>query len=386
MKAIINTKIVLPDSIIMDGTLLYDERIVDFGETGEVEIPAGAQIIDAKGKYTIPGFIDTHVHGCGSTQFKDDVPAVTAHFLDHGTTTIMASLAYGDDFDTYMRGIDYIREESKRGTGRTIGGMYMEGPYMNPAFGASASGNKWKGKINPDEYRPIVDKAADFVRVWCIDPAREGIEEFCKYARKVNPSVRFAMGHCECKYEDMEKLKKYGLCDQVHHTNATGIVHRLDPINQSGIRDSGPDEACWYDDDIYAELISDEYGVHVAPFMLRMIAKIKGMDKIILITDSSVSDGAKPSAKYAKITDIGFDEEGGVSGSKIAMDGACHNFMKHTGYGICHVSRFASGNPAKMLGLYDEVGSIAVGKRANLLISDDVFNIEHVIFGGDTVR
>jgi len=251
---------------------------------------------------------------------------------------------------------------------------------MNTLYGSDNKNLKWKGKISAEEFTKVVDTAGDFVKVWCIAPEREGIEDFVKYAKKVNPSVVFSIGHSDAGNEEIYKLKRYGLINQTHHCNAVVV-----PGIMKGVKGIGNDEVCLYDDEIYAELICDCLGIHVHPFLLRLVTKIKGIDKIILITDSCAWGDNKCHKDVAYSPDLAYDSAGHLSGSRMTMDGACRNMMKHTGYGLCHVIKFATANPAKMAGIFDEVGSIARGKKANLIIIDDMINLENVIFEGETL-
>ncbi|MEG1524800.1 MAG: amidohydrolase family protein [Clostridia bacterium] len=388
MLAITNTKLILEDSILPDGVLLMDEdRILCFGPASKVNIPADAAIIDAHGNYTAPGFIDVHCHGGNDVFFYEDPLKAAEMFLPHGTTTLLPALYQSMTFEQYLMAIDRIRAVMTQGAGRIIDGFYMEGPFMNPKYGSDANNVKWHGSIDEKVMRELVDYAAGDARVWCVAPERDDIEMFCQYAKQVNPQVVFSMGHTECKPYMAYRLKKYGLRNHTHHCNATAVINPIIPSN-TGIRDVGPDEACLYDDDMYAELIADSRGIHVKPHMLRLVVKVKGLDRVILITDHFPSDCANPKGEImggTKAPDLGYDEQGWVCGSRMTMDVACRNMMLHTGYGLCHVVKFASLNPARMLGIDDKVGSIEKGKLANLVIIDDMIHVQKVIFHGEIV-
>lgn len=378
MIAIINAKLVLEEGILWNGILLMDgEKIVDFGNENEIEIPDGTEIIDACGKYVGPGFVDIHNHGGNGAKFENDPEAASLHFLSHGETTVLAALYFDLDLDGYTSAIEKIRKAKKAGgASRIIEGLYMEGPYMNPKYGSWPEKNKWSGPIDRTQYEKLVDFAGDFARIWALAPERAGIEAFIQYAKKVNPDVVFSVGHSEATPDQVYALEHYGLKLQTHCTNATNA-----PSDMAGTRGCGPDEACLYNSNLYAEVICDSNAVHVKPHMLRMITKIKGIDKVILITDSSAFDGDSPK-ELQYITDLCFDGNNDLSGSKLTMDQACRNMMAHTSCGICQVFRMACLNPAKVLGIEQETGSIQRGKRANLVIVDDTINVEKVIFNG----
>ena len=136
---------------------------------------------------------------------------------------------------------------------------------------------------------------------------------------------------------------------------------------------------------MYAELICDQVGVHVDPDLIKMLLKIKGPDRVILITDHSARSGDFTNNEADGIAygpDLNYDYEGHLSGSHLTMDNAIRNLMRHTGYGLCHAIRMATLNPAKLLGIDDQVGSLEVGKKANLVIMDDAVNVDTVILEG----
>ena len=247
---------------------------------------------------------------------------------------------------------------------------------MNPKFGAMPERNKWKGAIAEDAYKEVVDTAGTDAFVWSVAPEREGIEEFVQYAGKVNPHAVFAVGHSEATPAQVRKMKRYGLRIQTHCMDATGNYSEW-----VGTRGAGPDEACLNDPDMYAELICDSGAVHVNKDLINLIVRTKGVDKVVLITDSFVSDLPAPE-KLKHITDLIFDENCWLSGSKLTMNVACRNIMSHTNCGIAQAFLMASRNPARAIGLDDEIGTIEEGKLANLVFVDDVFNVKKVILGG----
>jgi N-acetylglucosamine-6-phosphate deacetylase len=120
--------------------------------------------------------------------------------------------------------------------------------------------------------------------------------------------------------------------------------------------------------------------------MLRLIKKIKGDDRIILIADAFVEHGPIPDGDlYEGADDINFDFAGEIAGSKMILDGPCRNMMTHTGASLCQVFKYASTNPANVLGLYDR-GRIAKGNVANLLVVDPEFTVLGVYLGGKRVK
>lgn len=381
MIAIHNANIVLENGILWDGVLLVNEgKILAFGKAADLSIPENAQIIDAQDAYVGPGFVDIHVHGGGGSNMYTEPLKAAEFFLRHGTTTLLATPSYDLCFEEFCSA---IREEKAAmaagGAGRIIAGLYLEGPYMNTKYGAGAFRNPWRGPIDPEQYQQLVDEAGSAAKVWAIAPEREGLLPFLEYARKVNPDVLFAVGHSEATPAQIRALGKYRPVLQTHCTNATGRTNE-----SPGVRSVGPDEYCLQEPDVYTELICDSYAVHVCPDMLQLVLHCKGLSRTILITDSTVHDCPNP-PRLAHVTDLNFDERGGISGSKLTMDQACKNLMTHTNCGIAQAFLLASRNPARVLGLDNEIGTIAVGKKANLVFIDDKFRVQQVLLEGDPI-
>ena len=381
MKAIINAELVMRDHLIPEAVLfMEDGKIAGFGEMRTTAIPEGCEIIDAEGKYVAPGLVDIHTHTGGEHQFwQDPIPAAQFH-LDHGTTTVLPASYARLTKEQYIQMATNIREAMATPGGENIGGMYLEGPYINPAYGSNRAANPWNEKpIIPEDYEPMIEACADLARVWGLGPEQENVENFVIAAKKANPSLRFAVTHSEATPQQIEKLMPYGLCIGTHHTNATGTI-----VNYPECRGVCVDEAVNYNRDIYAELICDSRGIHVDPYMLRLVRKIKGDDRIILISDRTYGDAPKPEG-YENVDDINFDKWGDIAGSKLTLEVACRNWMKHTGASIVDCFKVASYNAARAVGFTDR-GEIRQGLRADLVFTDHKMNISKVILGGEVVR
>ena len=377
MTAIINATLVMRDHLIPEAALLIEDGVIhSFGEMRTFAVPEGCEIIDAEGLFVGPGLIDIHNHAGNGHWFYDE-PIEAAQFnLQHGTTTILACLYFNMNGQQLLEQIDCVKEAMAKPEGASIAGFYMECPYMNPKFGADRENNPWKGPIKREEYQPIIDAVGTDAKVWVLAPERENILQFVLDARKNNPTVKFSVGHSEASPQQIEALMPYGLCIGTHHTDATG-----DRVFYPEVRGVCVDEAVNYNREIYAELICDSRGIHVDPYMLRLVRRIKGDDRIILISDACVFDGPIPEG-YDGVTDLCFDFAGEIAGSKLSLDVACRNMMKHTGASIVDVFRFASYNPSRVIGLLDR-GEIAVGKRADLVIVDHWMKVNKVIFKGE---
>ena len=377
MIAIKNAVLVMRDHLIPEGVLLIEAgKISAFGEMRRMSIPEGGEVLDAKGAFLGPGFVDIHTHSDGRVFFQDDPVTASRHHLKHGTTTVLPALYFSMDTEEYVKAVGIIRRAMKEKTCANIGGLYMEGPYLNPKYGCDKESNPWQGSVDRADYGPIIDAAWDLAKVWALAPERENILDFVLDVKARNPAAVFSVAHSEASPQQIEALMPYGLRIGTHHTNATG-----DRPMYPECRGVCVDEAVNYNREIYAELICDSRGIHVDPYMLRLVRKIKGDDRIILISDAYACDGPVPPG-YEDVSDINFDHTGEIAGSKMTLDIACRNMMKHTGASIVNVFQYASYNPARAVGFFDR-GEIAVGKRADLVLVDYNMNIKKVIMKGE---
>jgi N-acetylglucosamine-6-phosphate deacetylase len=345
--AIVNTTLVMPDYLIPNAAIVIEDgKIVDFGKKINTE---GMEIIDAEGAYTGPGLVDIHTHADGDTFFTEDPVKVSKRLLSHGITDVMPALYFSATSDELIEQIKLIRGAKESGEAPNIIGLYMEAPYMNPKFGCNKENNPWRYDIKREDYISLLEYAKDFVRVWVVAPERENIEAFVKDAKAINPNAIFSVGHSEAAPRDIEKLMPYGLKLATHHLNATGTIERYPECRSACV-----DETALYNDSIFVELICDKVGIHVEPYLLRYVKKVKGDDRVILISDAFVDHGPIPDGDlYEGATDINFDFTGEIAGSKMILDGSCRNMMVHTGASLCQIFKYASRNPATVLGLTD---------------------------------
>ena len=377
MTAIINATLVMRDHLIPEAVLFIEDGLIKaFGEMRTTPVPEGCEIIDADGAYVGPGFVDIHLHAGPTGRIFNEPVKSCQHHLHQGTTSMMPALYFSMNRDELVWGIETIREAAKLPECANIVGMYMEGPYMNPKFGSHRESNPWRNPVNREDYMPVIEAGAGFVKVWSLAPERENIEQFVVDAKKADPSVYFAVGHSEASPQQIEALMPYGLRLGTHHTNSTGDLPKYPECRGVCV-----DETVNYNREIYAEMICDSQGIHVDPYMLRLVRKIKGEDRFILITDATYCDAPSPPG-YEHITDLYYDETGEIAGTNLTLNVACRNMMKHTGASIVDVFRYASYNPSRAVGLLDR-GEIRKGLRADLVICDHQMHIKTVILKGE---
>ena len=367
----------MKDYFIPNGVILIDnEEIKAVGKAKDIKIPDGAEIIDAENNYVGPGLIDIHTHAADNMWIYENPEETSNYLLKHGVTGVLPALYNNLNKDAYIEAADNILKARDSGKFQNFVGFYMEGPYLSPNFGCERDKNVWKDAVVHDEYIDIVKKVKDTAKVWCFAPEREGIDQFVKDVKREIPNIVFSVAHSEATPAQIEKYIPYGLRIATHHTNATGTIEHY-----SECRGVCVDETVNYNKEIFAELISDRMGIHVVPYMQRLVRRIKGDDRIILIADQFVCDGPIPPG-FEEATDIHFDNAGEIAGSGLTLYIACGNFMVHTGCSVCDAFRFGSTNPARALNM-NFIGRIGEDCDADLIFVDDKFNVKKTIKKGE---
>lgn len=373
----INATLVMKDHLIPDAYLLTrEEHIHAYGRMADVPACGECQCVDLQGMNLAPGLIDIHAHAGGPFDFSEAPGEAADYMLAHGVTSILATATCKMSFDEMMAMFDRYDEAAPLHP--SLAGINMEGPYMNVKYGAGAERNPWSNTIDFEVAQRLIDRLGNRVRIWSIAPEREGMRTFMQTARRANPSVIFAAGHSDADAYQTEALLPHGLRLATHLSNA---MHNFS-VHKGCVR-PGIIDAVNNMRDVYAELICDSLGIHVDPYMLRFFRRIKTDERIILISDATVSYmEAGESLCHGK--DLNFDHNGDLSGSKLTLDVACRNMMIHTGASLVECVRFASSNPAQLLGLGDR-GEIAVDKRADLVVMDDRMRVLQVYLRGARV-
>ena len=375
MKAIINGKIILDDQILTGQVLLYNETIEkiipeDFFSADSVDL-----VIDAAGKYVSAGFINLHIHGCHGFDAMDDTPealdTIREGMAQSGVTAFLpTTMTY--DFPTIYRSFDQIRAAMGKKMGAEILGCHVEGPFISEVYkGAQSS----KYIIAPDF--SYLEHYKDIIKIVTIAPEKLVDDTFMKECKKNHIVV--SMGHSSATYEEAMAAIAAGVGQVTHLFNGLQPLHHRRPSVVGAALDTA----------VNCEIIADN--VHVHPAMQRLVYKIKGKDQLILITDSMracmLPDGESELGGQVVIVkdQIATLRDGTIAGSVLTMNEAIRRFWLNTGVPLQDVIRLVTINPAKELLLDDKMGSIAVGKEANLTIFDDNIFISQTIVEGKVV-
>lgn len=384
MQALENIQLVTGCGIIEDGLLLMDgDRITGMGRRAEIALPACCTIMDGEGLLAGPGLVDIHCHGGGSIWCYEDPVAVGRHHLAGGTTSLCCSIYHAQDYATTVKAIGLIRRAMEDKNPGNIAGIHFEGPYLSSKYGASAATARLP---DPAEYEAYLKMAADIIRQWSFSPEVPGIGPFVDAVLARGIPMSFA--HSEAGPDLIFEYARKGVSICTHLMDATGCS--VTPSRWAGTREVGFDEAVMLCDTVMTEIIPDELGVHVRPLMCAFILQAVGIDRIVVITDCAAFGGFDEESREEA---PGLDEDspdinmanGELCGSRLLMYRAVRNFMKHTGIGICEAFKVGATNPAKAIGIQHEVGSLAIGKKADVILVEKDFTLKKVILGGNLV-
>jgi N-acetylglucosamine-6-phosphate deacetylase len=384
---IYNGKILTPYRIISGTVVVIDGKIKEVAE-GDIDVP-GALEIDAKGNYIAPGFIDIHVHGGGGHDFMDGseeafLKIAETHAM-YGTTALMPTTLTSELDELYNTLELYKQADKNNKKGAQFLGMHLEGPY----FALSQRGAQDPRYIrNPDpkEYMDILSRSSDIKR-WSAAPELKGAIEFGNHLR--SKGILVAMAHTDAIYEEALVAFEAGYTLATHFYSAMSGVSRRECFRYAGVI-----ETAYLLDEMDVEIIAD--GVHLPAPLLKLIYKIKGPDRIALITDSMRSAGmpAGDSILGSKHNGLKVIVEDGVAklpdrssfaGSVATCDRLVRTMINMADVPLLEAVKMASQTPANILGIGSSKGSLITGKDADIVIFDGNINVSTTIVQGRVI-
>ncbi len=372
MKKILlkNGRIVLKNKLVNGSISIFDGKIEKIFENNfDLDEKDFDEIIDLNQKYLGPAFVDVHTHGADGADAMDvseeALRKISKYLAKEGTANFLATtLTSTKEILKNVLGI-VAKLQDKDIDGANIFGVHMEGPYFSVEYKGAQNEKYMKpaGIKELDEYLSVKE---GLVKLFSISPHNQENLEAIKYLS--DRGVVASVGHSAAKYEDVIKAVDCGLTHATHTYNAMkGFTHR----------EPGVVGAVFNSDEIMAEIIFDKFHVH--PEAVRTLIKIKGVDKVVCVTDSMSATGL-PEGKY-KLGELDVNVKDGqarlamndaLAGSVLRMDGAFRNLIE-LGYSITDVFKMTSTNAAKEFKLNS--GEIKVGKDADIVIMDKDYHV-----------
>jgi N-acetylglucosamine-6-phosphate deacetylase len=353
----------------------------------------------------LPGFIDLHIHGAEGFDFMDATPEALVHIskalLQQGTTGFFATTMTEseENIQAALKNIAQVFRgshphqsnqshqsqsdaESFEILKAQLLGVHLEGPFLAPSRMGAQCGEKI---ISPSiqKFEKFQNASGGKIKLVTLAPEVSGAFGFIEYL--VKEGVVASIGHTDSTFAEARQAIEAGASYATHLFNAMRGIHHREP---------GCACAILMDSRVSAELIAD--GVHVHPDMLKFAVSIKGSDKIILVTDAMRAQclgegifdlgGQKVHVKNQEARLLEGPNQGVLAGSVLSMREAFLNILKFTDLDWVDATRLVSTNPAKIAKCFDSRGSIAAGKRADLVVMTPEGQIHGVLFGGKWIK
>ena len=371
MKILTNGKIVSDGKVLQGYDIIIDDgKIIELKPTAETT----GEKIDLGGNYIAPGFIELHCHGGGGYEFIDATPeafkkACEVHAA-HGTRVIYPTIS-ATDYDTMVRVLQTARAV-KNDCALEIPGIHLEGPY----FALEMCGGQAPGivrDIDAQEYELLLSEYSDVIARWDYAPEKDKDNAFLKSV--TDKGILAATAHSSAEYDDVLRAFEGGNHLVTHLYSCTSTITR-----HKGFRHLGIVESAYLLDDMYVEAIAD--GCHLPLDLLKMIIKLKGTDRVCLITDALRPGGVAQEGEEYTDCPVPFVIEDGVAklldrsafaGSIATSDILLKTAVK-AGCTVADAVKMMTETPAKVMGL-DKKGKIASGYDAQFTVFDNNLNI-----------
>lgn len=382
-----NGRILTAEGVIDKGYVAIENGIIAKAGSGEPGSRDAAQVVDLKGNYLSPGFIDMHTHGAGGSDFMDGTveAVVTASrmHLRHGTTTLCPTSMASEDDELFAFFDSYEKAKNNHENMPHLAGIHLEGPYFSPAQAGAQQPECMKQPF-PDHYKRILEHSHGNIVRWSSAPEVSGVMELGDILDEqgILPSI----AHSDADSVIIKEAMEHGYRHLTHFYSGMSQLKRV-----NGHRVLGAVEAGYLYDDLFIEIIAD--GIHLPPDLLRLILKCKPHDRISLVTDSMRAAGMPegPSVLGSLKNNFRVIVEDGIAklpdrqafaGSVATADRLIRVMVREAGLQISEAVKLMTINPAKLLCIDHITGSISAGKAADLLVFDDNIEIRQVYVDG----
>lgn len=368
-----DARIVTPEGVHGGWLTIEDGRITHVGQ-GSAPGPG----LGLGGRYVVPGFVDIHNHGGAGASFPTGDPEQASRAIElharHGTTTLMASLVTASPEDL-ARAAASLADLCEDGL---LAGIHLEGPYISTAR-CGAHDPALLREPSPRELDELIKAGRGHIRMLTIAPELPGALEVVREATA--SGVIVALGHSDATYTQTIAGIEAGGSVATHLYNAMPPLHHRDP---------GPIAALLQDERVTVELIND--GVHLHPAMTRLAFEIAGPGRTALITDAMAAAGMgdgvyELGAMKVDVVDgvARLAKGGSIAGSTLTMDVAFRRAVREVGLSLPEASEIASLTPARVLGLAGQLGSVSVGKQADLVVLTEDLEVSGVMRRGSWI-
>lgn len=376
-KLIINGKILSPKRLPDHHAILIEDDLI-VAVDQEDQFPQDLPTLDAKSQWVTPGLIDIHVHGGGGSDTMDAqqhaLQTMGRFFASTGVTSFLPTTGAASNQDI-LNSIEAVGSFQSQPNSARVLGIHLEGPFL---------GHKHKGAqpeqhlrhADPREYLPWLQ--SELVKLFTVAPEVDGVVDLIRAGRKFG--VRFAVGHSSATHEEMAQAIDAGLTQVTHTFNGMAPLHHREP---------GILGVVLTDDRVYTQVITD--GVHIHPLVVKLLFKVKGVGRTVVITDAIRAVGAADGVH--RLGDqvihvkkgIARTESGSLAGSTLTMDQGLRNACEYTHSSFATLLPSATSVAAESIGMEHEIGSIKPGYKADLAFFDQDYVPQLTMVDGKVV-
>lgn len=380
IKYIVNGEVYVEHRFLKKTIKIEDGKLIVL--PADTKIETDAEVYNATGKKVVPGFIDIHTHGAVGVDVNaataEDYEKICRFAAGNGTTSWLCSILTDTKEQTEWCIDEFNKHREMEHKGANLLGIHLEGPFLSAEY-KGAMPEYLLQKANMPLLKEYQERAKGNIRYITISPEVEGIVDDIPAMKELGITV--AIGHSGADYDTSWKAIDNGAECCTHTFNAMKLLHQHFPAIMGAALES----------DIYCEAICD--GRHLHPGTVRLLLKVKGLDKVVAITDSIMAAGL-PDGKYKLgVNDVVVEDgdaklaENGVrAGSTLTQNVALKNLLKFTGKRLEEILPLLSENPAKLIKVFDKKGSIEDGKDADLVLLDEDNGIADVFVGGNYIE
>jgi N-acetylgalactosamine-6-phosphate deacetylase len=375
----IQAKQVFTEKAIKDNhyVLIQDGIISDITEFADKNIP----VLDVRDYNLLPGFLDLHIHGREGCDIMDakrsSIEIISTSLAKHGVVGFLGTTVTST-WNNSLAAFSALGEAYKnQPSGAQVLGAYNEGLFFTEDH-KGAHDEKYFLPLDKENIDAIIDASQGALKVVALAPELPNSKDIIKYLTA--KGIKTMLGHTNANYEQTCDALHSGACGGVHVFNGMKGIHHRDP---------GCAGAVLLEKDAYVEVIAD--GIHLHPAILQLIYRMKGADKMGLISDCIVAGGMSDGTYRLGMLDVNVvegvarTETGSLAGSTLTLEKAVANLVNLADIPRLEAVHMASLIPAKFLGVSRTLGSLSVGKRAYMTIVDQNFNVQATIIDGNCV-
>jgi N-acetylglucosamine-6-phosphate deacetylase len=393
MQLFVDGRVILENEIATDQCVLCRDGLISYVGSRPKRLPKDVEILSLKGRYLSPGFVDIHVHGGAGADFMDGTPeaisvACQAH-LRHGVTTIYPTCTTGqpDQIMAMIHAVKSVKKAPQDAVLPRIEGVHLYGPYFAPE---KAGCHSKKGCRPPTHDEMHAFFKTGLIRIATCAAELEGATDFYKLAKRHKCLI--TCGHSNSSWQEMEKAFQHGMRHVDHFWCAMSSVPSLRSRFGTPMQASMT-EFVLANPEMSTEVIAD--GFHLSGELLQFAWQMKGSKRLCLVSDCNRALDMPPGTyAFGDVTDenwithdgdVGRGNDGALASSVVALDTMIRQMRCLTKVPLHEIIRMASLTPAERTGIAAQVGSIAVGKVADLVVLSPRWNVEAVYLGGQNV-